>query len=475
MTEDAFPPPATPAVEGVVWGEMVEGPAHGKPGTGPSLRGPDRFPQALVRWGFLFLVGGLALSAVWLAVGVVEALQAENEWRLVSVRVTRVVAPAAAVLVFAAALAMRAHRGETRRLWHLSYAMAAIFVAGIATIWITLVREPYRPDPKDVVILTPEQREAFLRSRLASGPGAAPAAVIPTGVFLRTTEFERTENVRKSGYIWQKYADSLPGGLSREFVLPEAVETHVQEAYRRRVGDVETIGWYFEVETREIFNYTHFPFDIKDPWVRITPRDFDAGVLLVPDLESYASTDPRTLPGLERGFALPGWKVEQTFFSYKLRHYNTSFGVQAPIESDVPELYFTMAARRQFLSVFFLLVFPVLVMLVLIFMIVYNMPPRHLGGEGLYNIVRICGTYLFILILNHVNLRTYVSGGIVYLEYFYVLLYAGVLWVLLNAGLYLKGLNPPGLCWRENLIARLVFLPLLSGIMMVVTVATFGR
>jgi hypothetical protein len=475
MTEDPFPPAAAPAGQGVVWGEMVEGPAHEKRGTGPSVHGPDRFPQGMVRWGFLFLVGGLVLSAAWLAVGVVEALQAENEWRLVSVRVTRVVAPAAAVLVFAAALATRAYRGETRRLWHLSYAMAAIFVSGIAIIWITLVREPYRPDAEDVVILTAQQREAFLESRLASWRGATPAAVIPTGVFIRTTEFERTENVRKSGYIWQKYADGLPEGLSRGIVLPDAVETRIQEAYRRRVADVETIGWYYEVETREIFDYTKFPFDIKDPWVRITPKDFDANVLLVPDLESYASTDPHTLPGIERGFALPGWKVEQSFFSYKLRRYNTSFGVEAPMESDVPELYFTMAARRQFLSVFFLLVFPVLVMLVLIFVIVYNMPPRRLGGEGLYNIVRICGTYLFILILNHVNLRTYVSGGIVYLEYFYVLLYAGVLWVLLNAGLYLTGLNPPGICWRENLIARLLFLPLLSGIMLVVTVATFGR
>lgn len=272
MTEDPFPSAAAPAAEGVVWGEMVEGPAHGKRGTGPSVPGPDRFPQAIVRWGFLFLVGGLVLCAAWLAVGVVEALQAENEWRLVSVRVTRVVAPAAAVLVFAAALATRAYRGETRRLWHLSYAMVAIFVAGIATIWIVLVREPYRPYPEDVVILTPEQREAFPQSRPASGPGAVPAAVIPTGVFIRTTEFERTENVRKSGYIWQKYADGLPEGLSRGFVLPDAVEQRIQEAYRRRVGDVETIGWYFEVETRATFNYTRFPFDIKDPWVRITPR-----------------------------------------------------------------------------------------------------------------------------------------------------------------------------------------------------------
>ncbi len=475
MTEDPFPSAAAPAAEGVVWGEMVEGPAHGKRGTGPSGPGPDRFPQAIVRWGFLFLVGGLVLCAAWLAVGVVEALQAEKEWRLVSVRVTRVVAPAAAVLVFAAALATRAYRGETRRLWHLSYAMAAIFVAGIATIWIVLVREPYRPYAEDIVILTPGQRAAFLRSQLAARPGAPPPAVVPTGVYLRTAEFESTENVLKSGYIWQKYADGLPEGLPRGFVLPEAVEQRIQEAYRRRVGDVETIGWYFEVETRATFNYTKFPFDIKDPWVRITPKDFDADVLLVPDLESYAYTDPRTLPGIESGFALPGWKVEQSFFSYKLRRYNTSFGVEAPIESDVPELYFTMAARRQFLSVFFLLVFPVLVMLVLIFVIVYNMPPRHLGGEGLYNIVRICGTYMFILILNHVNLRSYVSGGIVYLEYLYVLLYAGVLWVLLNAGLYLKGLNPPGIVWRENLIARLLFLPLLLGIMLVVTVATFGR
>jgi hypothetical protein len=77
------------------------------------------------------------------------------------------------------------------------------------------------------------------------------------------------------------------------------------------------------------------------------------------------------------------------------------------------------------------------------------------------------------MILNHVNLRQHVSGGIVYLEYFYVILYFGILWVLLNAALYLKGLHPPGIRWRENLIARVAFLPLVTGAMFVATYLTF--
>jgi hypothetical protein len=459
--------------------EALEAPAAGAAPPEPhgARRAPDRFSDRLARWLFralaLLFVGG----ALWCGTSLLDLLGSAGGWRGTSLQIARLLPPLTLTVVALLSLATGAYRGETRRLWYFAYGIAAFFIASIIAMWIALVREPYRPPSDEVVIATPAQLDDFVRRRIWTSKlrvrGETPT-FLPTGVFVKTTEFKDTENLFMSGYVWQKYTDGVDDSLTRGFVLPEAVDERIEEAYRRREGAREKIGWKFEAETRQLFHYDRFPFDVKDPWVRLWHTDFDRNVVLIPDLESYASTNPATRPGIESRLVLPGWRIQQSFFSYKLHHYGTNFGVDAyQSRSDVPELYFTIVAQREFLSTFFLLLLPILVMLVLIFIIVYNMPPRQLGGEGLYNISRICGSYMFILILNHVNLRRYVSGGIVYLEYFYVVLYFGILWVLLNAALYLKGLNPPGIRWRENLIAKLAFLPLLTGALLLVTYLTF--
>jgi hypothetical protein len=438
---------------------------------------PERFSDAHTKWVFRFLVAMLVVAGIWLARSLQEVLGSSEGWTWTAMPLLHLFPPLTLTIVALLALATHSYRGETRSFWYLSYGLAAFFVTCIIVTWIVLIHEPYRPPAGEILITTPAQLAEFERRYLFSFKmrvqGEEPIW-LPTGVFIQTTEFRDTENLVMTGYVWQKYDDAVHEGLDRAFEMPDALNAHVEEAYRRRNGSEETVGWTFEAETREQFHYERFPFDVKDPWVRLWHKDLDRNVVLVPDLASYASTNPRELPGIEPRLVLPGWRIDRSFFSYKLHRYNTSFGVNAfQKRSDIPELYFTLVVRREFLSTFFLLLLPILVMLVLIFVIVYNMPPRHLGGEGLYNISRICGTYLFIMILNHVNLRLHVSGGIVYLEYFYVILYFGILWVLLNAALYLKGLNPPGIRWRENLIARVAFLPLVTGAMFVVTYLTF--
>ena len=444
--------------------------------TSPLNVAEPRFSDSTARRVRRVVVALLPPALVWAAVAFLAVSRSDADGDL-HARAVHIVVPVVATLLLAAVLLTRAYLGDTRSFWLLSYAASLVFIMAILSVWIALQVEPWRPYADETPVRTQAELDAFVRDRhawAAAHPGTPPPVFIPTGVYLGTTEFKGTENVVRTGYIWQTYTQGLHDGLTRGFVLPDGVEVDVVEAYRRRDGGSERIGWRFTAESRKAFLYDAFPFDTHDSSLRLSHADFDRNAILVPDLNAYVTTDPDRLPGLKADFVLPGWTLEQTYFSFRPNRYTTDFGIDGfHTQGPVPEFYYHVVAKRQFLSSFFIYVLPAVVMLVLIFVIVYNMPPRHLGGEGLYNISRICGTYLFILILTHVNLRQQVSGGIVYLEYFYAVLYCGILWVLVNAALYLKGLNPPGIRWRENLIARVAFLPLMTGAMFLVTVLTF--
>ena len=44
---------------------------------------------------------------------------------------------------------------------------------------------------------------------------------VPTGVFVQSITFLGANDVKLTGYIWQKYTDGVHDGVSRGFVMPE--------------------------------------------------------------------------------------------------------------------------------------------------------------------------------------------------------------------------------------------------------------
>ena len=51
----------------------------------------------------------------------------------------------------------------------------------------------------------------------------------------------------------------------------------ISEEYRRRQGSEEVIGWYFDVTVRQAFDYSKYPLDTQDVWLRLWHKDFDRG------------------------------------------------------------------------------------------------------------------------------------------------------------------------------------------------------
>jgi hypothetical protein len=226
------------------------------------------------------------------------------------------------------------------------YLILAICLGCVAFIGYRWYHEitVYVPNPGQL------SSQATVDTALRDGAAHPDRLLIPTGLFIQSVAFVTANDANITGYVWQKYRAGIPASVSRGFVFPEQVsssDTVIQEAYRRMEGDVEVIGWYFDVTVREPFDYSKYPLDTQDIWLRIWHQDFHRDVVLVPDLTAYDSTGIHDIFGVDADLVPGGWTIADTFFSYRRMTYDTNFGIADYVgQRDFPELYFTVTLRR---------------------------------------------------------------------------------------------------------------------------------
>jgi hypothetical protein len=171
-------------------------------------------------------------------------------------------------------------------------------------------------------------------------------------MYIATMQFKGPYKVQMSGYIWQRYANDVPEDIREGVVFPESEYTRVEQVYSGRQGDEQLIGWSFRVTLREQFDYAKYPLGRQQIWVLLWHPDFENNVFLEPDLESYTTLDPASLPGLDKDVVLENWKLEQSFFSFRDNRYNTDFGVRGyAAQVKQPELHFNVSIKRYLLDV----------------------------------------------------------------------------------------------------------------------------
>ena len=375
-------------------------------------------------------------------------------------------------------------RPETERIERLRWTAgvwAVALLAAVVATWFLIEVDAERDITVGTTLLAQADVEAFLAQHAAVPAGPDGPLLIPTGVFIQSFEFLNANNVEVAGYVWQTYGPTVPDDVARGFVLPEAVAEayEAEEAYRIEQDGGELIGWYFNATLRQSFDYARYPFDRQDVWIRLWHRDFDRGVLLVPDLASYRDLDPATLPGLEAQFVYGSWDPEFTAFSYATNDYNTDFGFAAGFErAALPELYFNVGVKRDFLNPFIAHVAFVLAIAVLLFgLLVLTTDDEDLKGRfGLSTagVLGSCSGLLFAVILQHNQIRgATASQQIVYLETLPFVLYAFIVLVALNAILLASPFDLWLVRYRHNLLPVLLYWPALIGLVWLVTLAYF--
>ena len=395
--------------------------------------------------------------------------------------------PFAATIVLAVvavmALSVLVFRPERGELWSLVKTSAAWSIAllvALAVAWGAIAGSERQNRWHGTLVTSAAETDAYLAEHL---PANRDPIRIPTGVLIQSMEFLSGGNVQVSGYVWQRFDPEVPGDVERGVVLVEAIKEayDTREAYRYEEDGVETVGWYFAATLRQPFEYAEFPFDEQDLWLRMWSRDFSRYIILVPDFEAYFSTDPTTLPGIEREFVYSGWTPIYSGFSFSDEQYNTSFGIgDAGERQEFPELYFNLVLDRNFTGPFFEhLVFAIAVAFLLFGLVVLTTDDENLKGRFGLSTAGVLGAasgLLFAVILKHNQMRTGVgTQGISYIETIPIILYAVIVVVVLNAILLASSVRPGIIAYRNNLIPTLAYWPVVLSLLLAVTLIVFFR
>ncbi|MFP4651375.1 MAG: hypothetical protein ACLFM4_02985 [Phormidium sp.] len=385
-------------------------------------------------------------------------------------------------VVLALVVALPPHRDRISQLWLLSMSVSGVLALGLLAVWLLEIQQVSVVQNTTPPLVTETSLQQFLERQREKNieQGLSEPITLPTGVFLQSMEFKNANDFFVTGYIWQRYDNDLHEGISRGFVLPEAIAFSSEEAYRQDLPNGELIGWYFQATLRQTFDYSKYPFDHQQSWLRIWHEDFASNVILTPDLGAYDLMVPLSLPGLEveDNMVLPGWNIKQSFFRYRFNSYNSNFGFMGETQvKNFPELYFEVDLERDLLTVIITKMMRVIVVSGLLFgvqyLVRYKKEDNQLGFSA-SGVIGASGGFSFILILDQINLRSQLAtGGIIYIEYFYFVLYVMILVVVFNAIMVAKGSDHALLQYNNNILPKLIYWPLLLSLQILVTLFVF--
>jgi len=371
--------------------------------------------------------------------------------------------------------------------WRLSAAVSAILITVLILLWIKM--NTFHIEPTQLV--SEKATTEYLANHWENRPETKskqtePTIKIKTGIFIQSLQFSNSTEVNLTGYIWQRYTDAqrqaINLGLSEVgFILPEQVNSgsdiEPREVYRIRSGDEEVIGWYFEATLRQPFEYDLYPFDHKTVWVRLWPKDFSRNIVLVPDYEAYKSTGLNDIFGIENDIVLGTWEREDTYFDYRLTNYDTDFGIKDYVgQEKFPELHYNFVVKRKFENAFIVHLLPLFLVATLLFAALLTVTEdEKLSGILGFNTSGFIGAssaLFFVVLLSHIQLREQFAGsGIVYIEYFYIVMYA--LLVIATANSYLFSIRAKFcssvILYNDNILVKVAYWPVVFTSLILIT------
>lgn len=422
------------------------------------------------------LVAALAITIllVWRVYATNGTLAPTNGGRL---HAEAVVAGVVAVLFFALVV-FRPERGTTTALGRTGALWAVALATGVVALWALSYNVRDLDAIHGALVTSDAEANAFLDAHPMEFE--EPVYRIPTGVFLQSFEFLSDDMVQVSGFVWQRYGPDIPDTVERGVILPEAGDTYdFVEAYNEQEGDVEIVGWYFNAPLRQPFDYSHYPLDRQDIWLRLWPINFDGPVELVPDFASYRDVSPFTSTGIDEQFVFAGWDFVASGFSYVLHTYDSRFGLHdAAFLTRAPELYYNLEVKRDFLpSLIKHLPFALAVAgLVFGAMLLNTNDPelRKRFGLATLGVLGANGALLLAVVVEHSNIRsTFTSQQIAYIEVLPFTLYAMILLATVNA-IALDAPNTPAIFdYRNNIWPLALYWPIFAGVIFVTTYVAF--
>ncbi len=378
------------------------------------------FYQAIPATGWV--MGAIVIKSEILA-QILEQLQHKQIWLCIWLII---------FLILSVALLFRVYQGD--HLWTLALSSAVFFLVGIGFVWYTTT-SPY----SDAIMVD----KAGLHKFVSTMPHQK--TFVPTKVFIESVEFSEDNKTLLTGQIRQKYDT----GINRGFILPDAESIQITEVSRYTQNQKEVVTWNFKGTMRQQFDHSKYPFDkIK---INLLINHVNKNVILIPDLEAYQWINPMARPGVKRKLVLPGWHMRSSFFSYHSQ-----------------QLKFTIFAERHLLNPFLGSLLPLIVVAGMLFAILLLLGK----AKTFTNMIAPLAALFLGTIMAHIGLKKEIATWeIVYIEYFYIVMYIAILAVIASYFMFHRKCNL--IQYRDGLVVKLLFWPLILGSLLVVTMWTF--
>jgi len=374
-------------------------------------------------------------------------------------------------LVLFLALLFHAHKGESSRLWLVVSLAAMLLLIELGWIWHSALSPSFYEKPGRTLMVDQASLYQFLASNVKQKPlSKEPPIYVPTGIFIESLELLSANQVFLKGHIWQKYHEIDHRNVARGFILPELQSATIVEAHRHQDNQTQLIAWSFEGTLHQPFDYSKYPLDNQEISLLIHHKEFDRNVILIPDLPAYKQINPNTRPALKKELVLSGWNISSSFFNYRI--FTDYFGTDRLLipEKNFPNLYLTVLIQREVLNPFFSSVLPVIVVAGMLFALLLL-----LGKVELFaNVLTPLSVLLIGLILAHIGIRQTISAfGIFYIEYYYVMMYLALVGIIICYFLLHTKKKLLIVQYRDGLIVKLLFWPVLLGSLLSITIWTF--
>lgn len=352
--------------------------------------------------------------------------------------------------------------------------VSVLLLSGIISIWVIVRRHAQEGEEQHIVLLSDASINKVANS-LTKQSGTKPPLFIKTGILLQSVRYVATSQIHITGQIWQRYPSQLDTTIARDFIIPSCESFSIKEIiFRQKTEQEELIVWAVSgLLNQEHFSSQYYPFDEQNIRIAIVHPFLNGTTLLTPDLSSYAFITPRLLPGLLPSVNIDGRFLIKSFFSLHTVNKNVNLIAQASEAAKHNyQLNFTVITDRFLGNALIIYLLPVFV--ALIFLSVIPVFVTSDLKNTLSSISLMAGIFL-ALSFTHLQMRKAIieSGGICYLEYYYILLYIFICLAITYAAIHYLAPHSRIFNKGSHLLIKTMLWPVYLLLAFVITAFTF--
>ncbi|WP_422360705.1 PDC sensor domain-containing protein [Reichenbachiella sp.] len=371
-----------------------------------------------------------------------------------------------------------------RKLWSISVCLSIIIVVNIMVMWyLNLNFNSSRGSSNEVFIDNRTSLAAFINSenQKVSQLGLQKFIPVATGIFVEEFEFRDSYNVIIRGEVWQKWPKHLARFYDAGIRFPQealAARTLITKVSEKEDKNFVTHTWTVKVMLKMPFDYSKYPFDVRDVKIEIMYPDVESGILLVPDVDGYSDILPYSSPGINKDIYLNDSQLMSTQFSFNLVNFHDRFGNKRFNGlNQFPIMKYSINLKRRLLNVMVMNIIPISVVASMIFLIFYSLTKDEddKSGVSMMGAVQSSAGFFFVLLVAHIGLRRRLSTpSLTYIESFYLTMYVILALLAINVVAFTKSKVQSGLLhYEDNLIVKISYWPVLLFTWMVITLLVF--